>query len=327
MLHWSTAVRLLRYRLLLGRGQLPKKVISGEGILWLPRKSAFVLKKESGWHYQSHYIRMMVAFSGQGGFIQHPVVSWRTRFPACLLFCHLSVWLFLLGWLLPWLQEAHADILVILPEKRRIGHFLWTFLKMRNIFRSSCRLPLIFTDQNWVTCPFLNHPIWRRMQLPRSGLNSSKFFLLGETSGWGVGSIQVPLRHMASWQPEQREGFFYKIGLLGRPSDLILMSVGCKIRKGQKSSAETHAHLDGYPGYRMLCVQWASLPKAWLLKARVINWVLTLYLTKTAGAWLKNMFRATNYFHFLQHNILPCTAYLTLLCTEVCQINLHFNIE
>lgn len=40
----------------------------------------------------------------------------------------------------------------------------------------------------------------------------------------------------------------------------------------------------------------------------------------------KNMYRATDCFHCLQHNILSCASYLMQFCTEFCHL-LHFNVE
>lgn len=180
MPHWNKVVRLLWYRLLLGKGQLPKKVISREGTLLAAEERS---NRE---------------------FIQRLVVR-RTWFPAFLLFCHFSVLAFSHRLAALVVQEAcycscrHNSNT---SEKDKDRSLSWELSKNeRNILKSPCRLPLIFHWPELGYVPIPEPPHREENAVTRGGLllNSSKFFLLGETSGWGVGSIQVPPRHMASW--------------------------------------------------------------------------------------------------------------------------------
>lgn len=153
-------------------------------------------------------------------------------------------WLFLIGWLLPWLQEAcycscrHTSNTSGKDKDRSLSCEL--FKNERNILRSPCRLPLIFHWPELGYMPIIEPPHVEENAVTQAWLKFIKMLPLGWDK-W-VGSwfnSRSPETH-GQLTPEQREGFFCKIGLLGRPSDktvdLILMSVGCKIGKGQKSS-------------------------------------------------------------------------------------------
>lgn len=172
---------LLWYRLLLEREQLPTKVISGEGtLLAAEERSARVGSFSISWYHEGL------------GFLP----SFCSATSVCCLF--------LIGWLLSWLLEAsycscrHTSNTSEKDKDRSLSCEL--IKNERNILRSPCRLPLIFHWPELGYMPIPKPPHVEENAVTRGGLlvNSSKFFLLSETSGWGVGSIQVPPRHMAS---------------------------------------------------------------------------------------------------------------------------------
>lgn len=153
-------------------------------------------------------------------------------------------WLFLIGRLCSWPQDdCCCSCRHRLPENKRAGRCLGNFVKTREIFSEApTGFPSYFSDQICVTCPFLKQPKWRRVGSPHGYLILIKILPL-RWDRW-AGSWLHPGSPETHGQltPERNEGFFLKVeGLLGRSSDrtvgLRVMSVGCKIGKGQESSA------------------------------------------------------------------------------------------